>query len=285
MDFGYINKPERTKSVFLDNPFGEGKIYKSGDIGRWTFDGKLQILGRVDHQIKLRGLRIELGEIENKIAQIDGVTSSVVNKIELDGKEVLCGYYVSNKDVLEKDVRDTLRKSLPPYMVPSFIIRLSEMPYTINRKIDRKSLPKPKQNNASSINSINRNSDMNEISSTEEQLLQIWRDILKVNNISLDDNFFDIGGDSIAAINVQIEAVKYGLNFEYADIFNYPTIRKLSKKLPLTEDNFIENYDYSRVNKVLERNSIQNFKTISKIDVGNILLVRSYWISWFSYCL
>ena len=97
--FGYIGKPEKTASSFLNNPFGEGKIYKTGDLGRWTFDGKIQIAGRVDHQIKLRGLRIELGEIENKISAISGVTACVVNKVELDGKEVLCGYYVANQDV------------------------------------------------------------------------------------------------------------------------------------------------------------------------------------------
>lgn len=170
-------------------------------------------------------------------------------------------------------------------MVPSFIIRLKEMPYTINRKIDRKALPKPNRNTDVSTNYVDKTLDLNELSTTEKQLIQIWKDVLKVNSISLDDNFFDIGGDSIAAINVQIEAIKYGLNFEYADIFNYPTIRKLSKKLPLEEDNFIETYDYSKVNKVLERNSLQNFKTISRIDVGNILLIRCYWISWLSYCL
>ena len=122
---------------------GNGKIYKTGDIGRWTFDGKIQILGRVDHQVKLRGLRIELGEIENKMSQIEGVTSCVVNKAEIDGREVLCGYYVADKNVLERDVKDYLRKFLPPYMVPTFIIRLDEMPYSINRKIDRKALPLP----------------------------------------------------------------------------------------------------------------------------------------------
>lgn len=94
MGFGYIGNEEKTRAVFLDNPFGEGKIYKTGDIGRWTFDGKIQCLGRVDHQIKLRGLRIELGEIENKMSQIEGVTASVVNKIEFERKRsamwILC---------------------------------------------------------------------------------------------------------------------------------------------------------------------------------------------------
>ena len=273
---GYIGKPERTASVFLDNPFGEGKIYKTGDIGRWTFDGKVQCLGRVDHQIKLRGLRIELGEIENKMSQIEGVTSSVVNKIELDGKEVLCGYYVANQDVDENEVKEFLRNSLPPYMIPTYIIRLDEMPYSINRKIDRKALPLPNINNHIQSKQVIQKivphetkivSNNNNLSSNEEQLLEIWKNILKTDDISIDDNFFDIGGDSIAAIDMQIEALKYGFNFEYADIFNFPTIRQLSDKLPVEVDNFIEEYDYSKVNDVLSRNTSANFKTISKINV------------------
>ena len=151
-------------------------MYKSGDIGRWTFDGKVQILGRVDHQIKLRGLRIELGEIENKMTQISGITASVVNKAEVDGKEVLCGYYVANQDIEENEVKEFLRKSLPPYMVPSYIIKLEEMPYTINRKIDRKALPLP----SSSPSSSNKNAvNITDMSSNEEKLLDSWKNIFK----------------------------------------------------------------------------------------------------------
>ena len=249
---GYIGKPEMTAQRFMDNPFGPGKIYKSGDIGRWTFDGKVQCLGRIDHQIKLRGLRIELGEIENVMTNIQGVSAAVVNKIELNNKESLCGYYVADSSVKENDVKDILRNSLPYYMVPSYIIRLDEMPYTINRKIDRKALPLPTLNQ----NTVHTNVDINNLSTNEEKLLQIWKNILNVDTIDINDNFFDIGGDSISAISMQIEALKYGLTFEYADIFNYPTIAQLSKKLPSPISEFMENYDYSRVNSVLEKNVI-----------------------------
>lgn len=287
MGFGYIGKPKKTKEVFLDNPFGEGKIYKSGDIGRWTFDGKVQCLGRVDHQIKLRGLRIELGEIENKMSQIVGVTSSVVNKIELDGKEILCGYYVTDNNISENKVREFLKQSLPPYMIPSYIIKLDEMPYSINRKIDRKALPLPKTSSTSIPKKENKpDLNIDEMSSNEEKLLQIWKDILKKDDISINDNFFDIGGDSISAIDMQLAGLKYGLNFEYADIFNFPTIKELANKIPVVIDDFIEKYDYSRVNEVLSRNTNENFKTISKLEnPGNILLIRRNWLSWFSYCL
>lgn len=277
---GYINKPERTSKAFLDNPFGEGKIYKSGDIGRWTFDGKVQILGRIDNQIKLRGLRIELGEIENQILQIDGITSCVVNKVNVEDKEVLCGYYITNQDISENTVKEFLRKYLPQYMVPTYIIKLDEMPYTINRKIDRKALPLPQITHKLPKKTA---IDISEINSNEGKLLQIWKNILKVDNISLDDNFFDIGGDSISAINMQIEALKYNLNFEYADIFNFPTIRQLSHKIPSITDDFIEKYDYSKVNDVLSRNIVKNFSTISKIKVRRHSCYRWNWIFRLSY--
>ena len=265
---GYIGKPELTAEKFLDNPFGSGKIYKSGDIGRWTFDGKIQCLGRIDNQVKLRGLRIELGEIEDEILKMDGVSSAIVNKITLDDKETLCAYYVSDDIVTENKVKENLRKFLPSYMVPTYIIKLEQMPYTINRKIDRKALPLPEINKVS-----NDYIDIATLDSNEEKLMQIWKNILKIDNIDVEDNFFDIGGDSVSAIKMQIEALKYGLEFEYADIFNFPTIKQLSKKLPSPEGKFMDNYDYSIINELLKRNDIKNLEKIEKYNVGNILLI------------
>ena len=267
---GYIGKEEMTKQRFLKNPFGPGKIYKTGDIGRWTFDGKIQCLGRVDNQVKLRGLRIELGEIEDEMLKMPGVTSAIVNKVSLDGKESLCGYYVADNNLAENIVKENLRKFLPPYMVPTYIIKLDKMPYTINRKIDRKALPLPIVNRFASATV-----DIRSLNSNEEKLLEIWKNILKTDKISVDDNFFDIGGDSILAINMQIEALKYGLEFEYADIFNFPTIRQLSKKLPSPEEHFMANYDYSKINNLLKANSIDNLDKIEKYNFRNALIIGS----------
>lgn len=268
---GYIGKPELTNEKFLDNPFGEGKMYKSGDIGRWTFDGKVQCLGRIDNQIKLRGLRIELGEIENIMLNIEGVSSAVVNKIEMDDKEFLCGYYVCENDVSENVVKDTLRKALPPYMVPTYIVKLQEMPYTINRKIDRKALPLPELNKPV----VNSKVNIEELNSSEEKLLQIWKNILKIEDIDINDNFFDIGGDSVSAISMQIEAVKYGLDFEYSDIFTHPTIKELSKKSNRSDEEFIKTFNYKKFKEILNRNTIDNIKSVKKSKIKNILLIGS----------
>ena len=268
---GYLGNPELTKEKFLPNKFGKGRMYKSGDIGRWTHDGKVQCLGRIDHQIKLRGLRIELGEIESKIEQIPGISAAVVNKVSIQDKESLCGYFVTDPDshVTEIEVKSHLKKYLPQYMVPSYIMHLKEMPYTINRKIDRKALPLPKNEKFEEENP-------DDFDTNELKLLQIWKNILQLKEISLTDNFFDIGGDSISAIKMQIEALKYNFNFEYADIFKYPTIKELSTKIKgsiETKDEQISNYDYSIIEKVLERNNIKNIETIKKYDVKNILLI------------
>lgn len=267
---GYIGKAEMTAERFLKNPFGSGKIYKSGDIGRWTFDGKVQCLGRIDNQVKLRGLRIELGEIEDEMLKMPGVTSAIVNKVSIDGKESLCGYYIADNNLAENVVKENLRKFLPPYMVPTYIIKLDKMPYTINRKVDRKALPLPIVNKFASATV-----DIRSLNSNEEKLLEIWKNILKTDKISVDDNFFDIGGDSILAINMQIEALKYGLEFEYADIFNFPTIRQLSKKLPSPEEHFMANYDYSKINNLLKANSIDNLDKIEKYNFRNTLIIGS----------
>ena len=188
---------------------------------------------------------------------IKGITSAVVNKIELENREFLCGYYVCDKNVKvsENTVRESLRKSLPNYMVPTYFVKLSEMPYSINRKIDRKALPMPNLNTES--NKIQNNENLNP---KEKKLLNIW-------------SSFDIGGDSISAINMQIEALKEGFEFEYADIFNFPTIKDLASKISYKYDTSIENYDYTKINKLLENNCVENIKNTNKIDIGNVLLI------------
>ena len=269
---GYLGNPELTQEKFLPNKYGEGKMYKTGDIGRWTFDGKVQCLGRIDNQVKLRGLRIELGEIENKMEEYPGISSAVVNKVTIDNKDSLCGYYVTDDtiDVTETEIKAFLKKYLPQYMVPTYIVHLKKMPYSINRKIDRKALPIPeiKEREFKEENPDNFATD-------ELRLLQIWKNILHINKISLYDNFFDIGGDSISAIKMQIEALKYDFDFEYSDIFKYPTIKELanmkSERKEFKKD--ISKYDYTKINKILSKNTISNISTIKKYNVNNILLI------------
>ena len=268
--YGYLGKEDLTNEKFINNPFAPGKMFKSGDIGRWTEDGKLQCLGRIDHQIKLRGLRVELGEIEKLLEAIPEIDEAVVNKVILDDKEALCAYYVLNSSIDETFLRTTLREKLPYYMVPTYFMKLDKMPYSINRKIDRKALPIPSKISTSNKRTIE---NMTPLNTTADKLLFIWKNVLHTNNIDINDNFFDIGGDSIAAIQVQIEAVKLGINIEYSDIFKYPTIKQLSGNIKNNEYFDLTKFTNTKIEELLKNNTIKNLETIHKVKIKNVLII------------
>ena len=268
--YGYLGKEDLTNEKFINNPFAPGKMFKSGDIGRWTEDGKLQCLGRIDHQIKLRGLRVELGEIEKLLEAVPEIDEAVVNKVILDDKEALCAYYVLNSSIDETFLRTTLREKLPYYMVPTYFMKLDKMPYSINRKIDRKALPIPSKVSTSNKRTIE---NMTPLNTTADKLLFIWKNVLHTNNIDINDNFFDIGGDSIAAIQVQIEAVKLGINIEYSDIFKYPTIKQLSGNIKNNEYFDLTKFTNTKIEELLKNNTIKNLETIHKVKIKNVLII------------
>lgn len=268
--YGYLGKEDLTNEKFINNPFAPGKMFKSGDIGRWTEDGKLQCLGRIDHQIKLRGLRVELGEIEKLLEAIPEVDEAVVNKVTIDDKEALCAYYVLNSSIDETLLRTTLREKLPYYMVPTYFMKLDKMPYSINRKIDRKALPLPTKVSSSNKRNIEATTPLN---TTADKLLFIWKNVLHTNDIDINDNFFDVGGDSIAAIQVQIEAVKLGINIEYSDIFKYPTIKQLSGNIKSNECFDLTRFTNTKIEELLKNNNIKNLTTIHKAKFKNVLII------------
>ncbi len=267
--YGYLGKEDLTNQKFINNPFAPGKMFKSGDIGRWTEDGKLQCLGRIDHQIKLRGLRVELGEIEKLLEAIPEVDEAVVNKVTVDDKEALCAYYVLNSSIDEVLLRNNLREKLPYYMVPTYFMKLDKMPYSINRKIDRKALPIPTPTIAANKRSINTTS----LNTIEDKLLFIWKNVLHTNEVDINDNFFDVGGDSIAAIQVQIEAVKLGINIEYSDIFKYPTIKQLSNNINKNECYDLTKFTNSNILDMLKNNNDKALSSIKKAKFKNVLII------------
>ena len=267
---GYLGKETLTNEKFIKNPFAEGRLFKSGDIGRWTKYGKLQCLGRIDNQVKLRGLRIELDEIEKLLESIPEVDEAVVNKVILNEKEALCAYYVLNSDIDEIFLRNTLKEKLPYYMVPTYFMKLASMPYSINRKIDRRALPVPSINNINISKHINTSLSQNP---SAQKLLYIWKNILNNPNINIEDNFFDIGGDSISAIQLQIEAVKAGINIEYSDIFKYPTIKQLTSISKRNDYFDISPYTNDKINQLLKNNITSSLNTIYEVKIRNILVI------------
>ncbi|NLW45808.1 MAG: amino acid adenylation domain-containing protein, partial [Firmicutes bacterium] len=180
---GYLNRPELTAEKFVENPFNPGKrMYKTGDLARWLPDGNVEYLDRIDNQVKVRGFRIELGEIESELLKHEQIKETVVSALDdQEGNKYLCAYLVTETELPVMELRDYLSQSLPEYMIPSYFIRLEQIPLTPNGKVDRKALPVPEGD----INTGRAyEAPTNEI---EENLVNIWKEVLGVDRIGIND--------------------------------------------------------------------------------------------------
>ena len=218
---GYHQRPGLTAERFVASPFVAGeRMYRTGDLARYRADGVIEYAGRIDHQVKLRGLRIELGEIEARLLEHPWVREAAV--LAVDGKQ-LVGYVVLESE--GGDWRETLAAhlatSLPEYMVPAQWLALERMPLSPNGKLDRKALPAPEVSVAQAGYSAPRNA-------VERTLAEIWQDLLGVEQVGLDDNFFSLGGDSIVSIQVVSRARQAGLQLSPRDLFQHQNIRSLA---------------------------------------------------------
>ncbi|MFT5824179.1 MAG: tyrocidine synthetase-3, partial [Crocinitomix sp.] len=196
---GYLNRPELTAEKFIENPFIAGeRLYKTGDLGRWTKEGEIEFIGRTDDQVKIRGYRIELGEIEQTLIQNTAINQILVLANEnQNGEQELVAYLTSQKELNTIELRDYLKANLPEYMIPSHFVQLEELPLNASGKIDRKALPSPDGLGLSS--GIEYVAPRNEV---EEQLVAIWENVLQKDNIGIKDDFFMLGGHSLKAIRL-----------------------------------------------------------------------------------
>jgi nonribosomal peptide synthetase DhbF len=226
---GYLGRAGLTGERFIPDPFGSGdRLYRSGDLGRWRSDGELEHLGRIDHQVKLRGYRIELGEIEAALRNQPSITDAVVvAREDAPGDKRLVAYVVSKsgKAPESSELRAHLTKSLPEYMVPSAFVVLDALPLTPNGKVDRKALPAADaQPNVTEYVAPR--------TSTEQLLVEIWQDLLKLERIGIHDNFFALGGHSLLATRVMArlrERVK--LELPLRALFRAPTVGALGERI------------------------------------------------------
>jgi aspartate racemase len=227
---GYLNHLDLTEENFLQNPFSDeprARLYKTGDLVRYLSDGNIEFLGRLDHQVKIRGFRIELGEIEAVLAQYSTVLQTVVTAREdmLDGKR-LVAYVVPNQEQAPTvdELRGFLKQKLPSYMVPSTFVLLDTLPLTPSGKVDRRVLPAPDHLRQEPEETFIAPHDELEL-----QLTKIWEKVLGIQPISVQDNFFDLGGHSMLAARLfaQIEK-KLGKNLPLATLFQAPTIKELA---------------------------------------------------------
>lgn len=255
---GYLNDLELTKKSFIKS---NGKIlYKTGDIVVLDDYNNLNFIGRNDSQIKFNGHRIELGEISKTMYLYPNISKAV---ILINNNNKLVAYFTATSNINTNDLKLFLQTKLPSYYIPSFFIQIDKFKLTDNGKIDRKALLKigiKTQSNYEAPSTEN-----------EKKLAVIFESILNLEKIGINDNFFDIGGDSLAAIKLQIEAFNNNINVSYKDIFDFPTIKQLAKQISFKASSKTStDYDYTKINQFI--NKPINFDSIHKEKIKNILL-------------
>lgn len=222
---GYLNRPELTAAAFVQAPWDPKlRIYRTGDRARWRADGKLDYLGRRDGQVKLRGNRIELEEIEAQMARQQGVKAAATKVAPLNGEAQLIGYVVARDDFDEELLKAALRAKLPSYMVPSVIVRLGSIPINGNGKVDRRALPVPSEGVSGKRSEPPKDS-------REELVASVWRDVLRVETIGRQDDYFRLGGDSIKGIQIISRLLRQGWRVEMQQLFNHPSVAGLAAQL------------------------------------------------------
>jgi arthrofactin-type cyclic lipopeptide synthetase B len=220
---GYLNQPQLTAEKFIPNPFGEGLLYRTGDLAAWQAEGTLLYQGRNDLQLKIRGFRIEPGEIESCLAAFAGVKDVVVLAREDEpGDKRLVAYYTADAALPIEALRTHLQGQLPDYMVPSAYVWLELLPLTANGKLDRKGLPVPDQ---SALLSRGYEAPEGEV---ETQLAQIWQDVLKLERVGRHDHFFELGGHSLLAVSLIERMRQVGLSADVRVLFSQPSLAALA---------------------------------------------------------
>jgi amino acid adenylation domain-containing protein/non-ribosomal peptide synthase protein (TIGR01720 family) len=233
---GYLNRPELTAERFIPNPFGNcpgSRLYKTGDAARRLSKGDIEYLGRTDLQVKIRGFRIELGEIEVALLDHPKILDALVIARDsgADGKQLIA-YVVPDPQSVPTviELRNSLKKKLPDYMLPAQLVMLDAFPLTINGKVDRLALPAPE---------VSRSELSREYAAaqtvSEELLVAIWSEILRVERIGVHDNFFELGGDSILSIQIIARANQAGLRLTPRQLFEHQTIAELAAVAGTTE--------------------------------------------------
>ncbi len=227
---GYLNRPDLTAERFVPNPFGTGRLYKTGDRCAYRPDGALVFLGRLDQQIKLRGFRIELGEIEAVVCQYPAVQEAVVNVWEdALGEQRLVAYVVTAQAEtasLSAELRTFLSERLPQFMIPAAFVGLDALPLNRNGKVDRQALPAPTAHRQSETQYV---APQNE---RERQLIALWQTVLHLDHVGVHDNFFELGGHSLLLIQLHRRLQDtHGQQVTVMDLFRYPTVATLAAHL------------------------------------------------------
>ena len=223
---GYIDRDTLNRKKFVPDPYWPGHVmYQSGDICAFMENGEMEISGRVDHQVKIRGLRIELGEIEAAMRAVDGIDEAVVKDWGEGARKYLCAYYAFSRDIDEKKLRGILADTLPSYMIPSYFVGMEELPTTLNGKVDRKALLEPEHKPVTRGTSA----APEKMSAKQQKMSEVWSHILGVDGIGPEDNFFMLGGDSLAVIKVQAAVLQFGWTISTRDFYEAQTLEAVCR--------------------------------------------------------
>lgn len=268
----YLNRPDLTEEKFIPNPYGEGRLYRSGDLVRWMPDGNIEFLGRTDDQVKIRGFRIELAEIESVIRKIDGITdTAVIVRNDASGEKAIYAYYTANVSISPKELKEILTKEMPSYMMPSYMMQIEAIPVNTNGKLDKKALPE-----IEGVAKDNYQAPENEI---EQALCDIFQEILNLELVGRNDNFFEIGGHSLRAARLSNRiAAEFQCAIKLKEIFDNPTVWQLAELLQNSkassenkfDQNAIEGIAYAEEKECYEMSSSQKrIFMLLKIDGEN----------------
>jgi tyrocidine synthetase III len=273
---GYWNQAALSKEKFVENVFEvDQKLYRTGDLGRWTSEGTIEFEGRKDSQVKIRGYRIELKEIEVTLLKHEEIEEGAVI-VGGEAESFIVAYYVSNND-LSESLREFILGTLPSYMLPSYFVRMEQLPLTSNGKLDRERLPDPEGSNTSGIKYAQ------PVTELQERLVDIWQNILGAEKIGIHDNFFDLGGHSLKAIRVVSDIYKMlNIKIELSSLFTCPTIEKLSaaisglKKVIYQSITPLEKKEYYDISPAQRRlwifNQFEETKSAYNIPAAYILM-------------
>ncbi len=266
---GYLNNKELTDKAFikLPNSLTDKIAYKTGDLVKWNEDGTISFIGRKDNQVKINGHRIELGEIESCIYMYPNIDKCVVL---IDENQKIAAYFSAENPINIADMKAFLQRKLPMYFIPTFFIQVEKFKLTANGKVDKKALNKIKK---APVNEY-----VEPKTDTQKQLVKLFKKVLGLSKIGITDNFFEIGGDSLSAIKLQIEAFNTGLNLSYKDIFTYPTIQLLSENISgmaKVNTDIEEDYDYTLLDNLISQNINPNKPKMKRDKIKNILLTGS----------
>ncbi|MCP4150135.1 MAG: AMP-binding protein, partial [bacterium] len=233
---GYLNRPELTAERFTkagrrspsfpgnQSPITNNGLYRTGDLARRLPDGRIEFLGRIDHQVKLRGYRVEPGEIETRMLDHGAIKeAAVIIKENKNGDKYICAYYVSATELTHPQLRGHLAQHLPEYMLPAYYIPLEKMPLNPNGKVERKALPEPQETALAGAGNYIAPRGI-----IEKRLTGIWQNVLGRERVGIEDNFFEIGGDSIKTIQIISQLKKTGYKLKMSDIFRNPRISELA---------------------------------------------------------